>query len=263
MVLLFASVALAEGDEGYDGVRRVISDGKILLELEPDELFIFTTNSKIYEKSFVAREKLIGKYIKEIFPDLKYRIVDWDENGIREQHLVQSGVYPDLFLGNDGIIKKTGMEYDLRLLIEKYNFALDKIDKAYMNIVCDNVTGAVLAIPFENNDRLLFYNKRLFDLKDVPYPTAGMTYDEAYDKAKVLTFGLDFTMCKGYLQHPDHYLTGNQLGLIPLSLTEPNKVELDTPEWNYLVDNLLRFFEIRGNIWTTTDDFFTKGTAAS
>lgn len=259
---------IAEGDQGYGEPRRVYSeDGAVLLELEPDELFIFTTNQKIYEKSTAARERLIGQYIREKFPGLKFRLVHWDDMGIRESNFEISGVYPDLVLelvdrNTTRIIKTYGMDYDLTPLIEKYGFDLDRIDEASMAIVLDRSTGGVLSIPFEINDYILFYNKTIFDKKNEPYPYPGMTYDEAYQKARKLTFGEDLTMYKGYLQHPDQYLKLNQLGLIPFSLTEPNKVVLDTPEWIDIVDNLVRFYDIRGNIWTTTDDFFTRGNVA-
>lgn len=260
--------ALVEG-EGYGDVRRVLAeDGQtVLLELEPDELFIFTTGNKILEKSVAAREKLIGQYIREKFPDLKFRIVNWDDMDIREKNFELSGVYPDMVLelidrNTTRVIKTYGMDYDLTPLIEKYNFDLSRIDEACMALVYDRSTGGVLSIPFEINDYILFYNKTIFDKKNEPYPHAGMTYDEAYEKARKLTFGEELTMYKGYLQHPDQYLKLNQLGLIPFSLTEANKVVLDTPEWLEVVDNLVRFYDIRGNIWTTTDDFFTKGNVA-
>lgn len=274
VLLLISAVAVQANSggvvpgEGYSDVRRIYSDdGQVLLELEPDELFIFTTNSKVLEKSKVARERLIGQYIREKFPNLKFRIVDWDENGIREANFAASGVYPDMVLDLVGrnttrIIKTNGMDYDLTSLIEKYNFDLSRIDEACMAIVYDRSTGGVLAIPFQINDYVLFYNKAVFDKKGVQYPYAGMTYDEAYQKARQLTFGEGITMYKGYLQHPDVYLQHNQMGLIPFSLTEADKVVLNTPEWVELVDNLVRFYDIRGNIWTTTDDFFVNGNVA-
>lgn len=264
---LIRAADVVDGDQGYNEVRQIISDGQVLLKLEPDELFVFTTNQKVYEKSLNAREKLLGQYIKEKFPDLKYKLVHWDDHGIRESNFEESGVYPDLILdlvdrNTTRIIKSYGMQYDLTPLIEKYSFDLDRIDQASMNLVYDRSTGDILSIPFEVNDYILYYNKNIFDLKNEPYPTFGMTYDQAYEKAQKLTFGEGFTMYKGYLQHPDQYLKCNQLGLIPFSLTEPDKIVLDTPEWNYIVDNLMRFYEIRGNIWNSTDDFFAQGTAA-
>jgi len=46
--------AQVEGNEGSRGVRKITSDGKrVLLELQPDELFVFTQLIKKYnEKSF-------------------------------------------------------------------------------------------------------------------------------------------------------------------------------------------------------------------
>jgi len=265
VVLVQAETGGVVEGEGYDGVRRIYGDnGEVLLELQPDELFIFTMNSKILEKSKPAREKLIGQYIREKFPNLKFRIVDWDENGIREANFEKSGVYPDLWfnlVANVSADKNT-MFIDLTELIDKYGFDLSRINEACMAIVKDRGLGQILAIPFQINDYILFYNKTIFDKKGVAYPYAGMTYDEAYAKARTLTFGEGITMYKGYAQHPDFYLQQNQLGLVPLSTTEPNKVVLTTPDWIDLADNLARFYEIRGNKWNSTDDFFVLGTAA-
>jgi multiple sugar transport system substrate-binding protein len=275
LLLLPASGALAalvEG-EGYSGVRKILSeDGStVLLELEPDELFIFVTNNKIMEKSQAARERLLGQYIRERFPDLKFRIVVWDDMGIREKNFEISGVYPDMVLelidrNTTRTIKTYGMDYDLTPLIEKYNFDLSRIDEASMAIVYDRSTGGVLSIPFEINDYILFYNKAIFDKKNEPYPYAGMTYDEAYEKTQRLTFaeevGDKIMSYKGYQQHPDQYMKLNQLGLIPFSLTERDKVVLDTPEWLQVVENMSRFYDIPGNVWNKTDDFWQKGSVA-
>ncbi|MGB4615692.1 MAG: extracellular solute-binding protein, partial [Limnochordia bacterium] len=156
--------------------------------------------------------------------------------------------------------------YDLTPLIEKYNFDLSRIDEASMAIVYDRSTGGVLSIPFEINDYILFYNKAIFDKKNEPYPYAGMTYDEAYEKTQRLTFaeevGDKIMSYKGYQQHPDQYLKLNQLGLIPFSLTERDKVVLDTPEWLQVVENMSRFYDIPGNVWNKTDDFWQKGSVA-
>lgn len=248
-------------------VRQIIKEGEVVLELEPGELFIFTKNQPIYEYAPEAREKLIGQYIKEEFPDVKYKIIDWDENGIREDDFKESGVYPDMVLtlvdrDTTNTIKTYEMDYDLTSLIEDHDFDLDRINKSAMSTVYDRSTGGILAIPFEINDYILFYNKDFFDKQDEPYPTAGMTYDEAYEKAEKLTFQDSARMIKGYLQHPDQYLKLNQKGKIPFSLSEANTVELATDEWLNLVDNIRRFYEIDGNVWNSTDDFFSKGTVA-
>lgn len=274
----------AAEDEGYSEPRQIRDEeGNLLLTLEPNELFIFISNDKIIEKGemettpeqeaqgitgkTLLREKLIGQYIKEVFPNLKYRIVAWDENGIREKYFESSGVYPDLILdlidrNTTRVIKQYDMQYDLTPLIEKYNFDLSQIDEACMAIVKDRGAGAIYSIPFQINDYILFYNKHWFDKKGLPYPTEGMTYDQIYELAKQLTFQDGVRVIKGYLQHPDQYLKLNQKGLIPFSLTERDKVVINTPEWLEVVNNIKRFYEIPQNIWTTTDDFWTQGTVA-
>jgi len=83
-----------------------------------------------------------------------------------------------------------------------------------------------------------------------------------FEKAQRMTFQNGFNQIKGYTQHPDQYLKLNQLGLMPFSLTEPNKVVLYTDEWLNLSENIRRFYKIGGNVWNTTDDFAMYGVAA-
>ena len=83
--------------EKYGYVRQIKKQGKVVLELEPDELFIFTTEFKPYEYSHIAREKAIGQFIKEKFPNLKFKLIHWDDElGIRDDDFIANGVYPDI-----------------------------------------------------------------------------------------------------------------------------------------------------------------------
>jgi len=109
---LVAITSFAHAEAGWiaEAIRGMVNqeeyyseDGAVLLELEPDELFIFTTNQKIYEKSTAARERLIGQYIREKFPRLKNS--DWFTGTIWVFGRVISkypAFYPDLVLGTCG-----------------------------------------------------------------------------------------------------------------------------------------------------------------
>ena len=254
--------------EKYGYVRQIKKQGKVVLELEPDELFIFTTEFKPYEYSHIAREKAIGQFIKEKFPNLKFKLIHWDDElGIRDSDFVDNGVYPDIYLqladrNTTRIMRTYGMEYDMTPLIEKYNFDLDRLNKGSVNIVKDRGAGKIYSIPFQINEYILYYNKDYFDKRGEPYPQLGMTYDEAYEKAIRMTFQDGFNQIKGYSQHPDQYLKLNQRGLIPFSLTERDKVVLDTDDWYNLAENIRRFYKIIGNVWNSTDDFSKSGVAA-
>ena len=263
------TVTINKTTERYGYVRQIKKQGKVVVEFEPDELFIYAPSPKIFEISEIAQEKLLGQYIRKAFPDLKFKIIPWDYKGIQYEDFFQNGVYPDLIVeqpyrNTTRVIKTWGMEYDLTPLIEKYNFDTGRINKASMNIVKDRGAGAgaIYSIPYEINEYILYYNKKFFDMRNEPYPHIGMTYEEAYEKAKRMNFQNGFSQVKGYTQHPDQYLKLNQRGYTPFSLTEPNKVVLATEDWINLANNIRRFYTIPGNVWNTTDDFAKYGVAA-
>ncbi|WP_020576525.1 ABC transporter substrate-binding protein [Actinopolymorpha alba] len=122
--------------------------------------------------------------------------------------------------------------------------------------------GGLYGVPVFVDEYLLFYNKKIFDKFKVAYPTKGMTYDKIYRLATKVTKQDGLDAYKGYMQHPDNYLAFNQLGLYPFLPTqseEPDpseiKVDLTSPGWHRLGDNLYRFLAIPRNGFTTVDDF--------
>jgi len=135
-----------------------------------------------------------------------------------------------------------------------------------MAIIRDRGAGKIYSLPLEINDYILFYNKTLFDDRGVPYPTEGMTYDEAFELAKKMTFFDGYKQIKGWTQHPDQYLLLNQKGLSFFSQTERDKVYITSQEWIELVNNLRRFYDKTqnpGNEWKDVTDFFYNSTAAT
>lgn len=52
-----------------------------------------------------------------------------------------------------------------------------------------SLDGKIYGVPFRKDNNLLFYNKDLFDAKNVEYPKDGMTMDEFYELAKQMTYG--------------------------------------------------------------------------
>lgn len=276
--------AMDPRDKGYAGVRQIRNEnGELLLTLEPNEMLIFVTNERTIDRGAMEvteaqetagitgrdllRERLLGQYIREVFPGLKFRIVAWDEGGLRERHFRLSNVYPDLILDQINrqttrAIKENDMQFDLTPLIREHNLDLSPICPASMATARDRGGHELYSIPFQINHFILFYNKHWFNVRNIPYPTAGMTYDQAFLKARQLTWQEGTRVVKGYFAHPDHYINWNQRGLNPFSQTEPDRVVINTPEWRNLTENLARFYRIPSNIWTTTDDFWTRGDVA-
>lgn len=228
----------------------------------PDnELFIFT-GDQLFNKRYLKEEnfeKLIGQFIRKKFPDIKIKHVQWDNPGRQYQDLVAAGTIPDIILEDARrntyrSIRKYDLQWDMSDLIKKYNFDTNQLNPAMMQQSINTSDGKLYSLPFEGSDYLLFYNKDIFDKFGVDYPKPGMTYDEAYELAKKLTRQEGDITYKGYQQHPEYYMTYNQLSEPALDPNE-DKASLTSSKWVSIVDNLRRFYDIPGNQFTTVKDF--------
>lgn len=253
------SAAPAEAASGLpQGVRRVPNQYGREFLVADDELFIFVANYRPFEVPGFL-EKFIGEPLRRAFPDVKFKLAAWDYP-VRYDDLQAAGVYPDIVIEStrlniDRDLEARGWTYDMTELIAKSALDLSRLNPAAVELVRSRSDGGMYGVPFIIDEFVLLYNKTLFDRFEVPYPHAGMTYDEAYELAKLMTRQVGPVSYKGYMQHADHYLWYNQLGLQPFSMEEPDTVEITTDEWVYLVDNIRRFPSIQGNIFTTTDEF--------
>ncbi len=245
-------------DDLPESVRRVPNEYGEEFLVADDELFIFVANYRPFEVPGFL-EKFIGEPLRKAFPDVKFKLAVWDYP-VRYDDLQAAGVIPDIVIDStrlniDRDLESRGWAYDMTELIKKSGLDLSKLNPAAVELVRSRSDGGMYGVPFIIDEFVLLYNKTLFDRFGVPYPRAGMTYDEAYELAKQMTRQVGPVSYKGYMQHADHYLWYNQLGLQPFSMEEPDTVEITTDEWVYLVDNIRRFPSIQGNVFTTTDEF--------
>ncbi|MCR8631268.1 ABC transporter substrate-binding protein [Paenibacillus radicis (ex Xue et al. 2023)] len=262
----FSLILLAGCEQGLVS-NPVASVEKKSVDPSPEnEIFIYTVNPPFYAKEEYF-DKQIGQFIRKKFPNTTIKHVHWDNPGRQYQDLIAAGTIPDIIIDNTRMnvqrwIIDNDLQYDIRDLIKKYNFDTSKLNPALMAQM-GNLTkeGKIYGLPFNNNDFVLFYNKDIFDKFGVEYPKDGMTYDEAYEKAKKLTRVEGEITYKGYSQNPGHYMNYNQLSLSPLSQTE-DKASMNNPEWRKAVDNLRRFYDIPANQFDTVETFASKGNIA-
>ena len=249
-----------------------IPAGEESFEVCEDEFFVFTANFKPWENEGVF-DKYIGDPIRAQFPGVDLKFAAWGEP-IRYQDIVDAGVVPDLVLEDprrriDRDLEPIGWVQDMSGMIADSEIDLEQLNQAAVEQVRSRSDGGMYGVPLFVNERLLFYNKKIFDKLDVRYPEPGMTYDEAYRKAKRLTKQVGLDAYKGYLQHPDNYLEFNQRGLYPFLPTgsenpapEDVKVNVTSEAWMDLGRNLERFLLIPRNIFTSVDDFAVTGKVA-
>ncbi|MDF2962653.1 MAG: extracellular solute-binding protein family 1 [Paenibacillus sp.] len=259
--LVASSFLLLAGCLGGGGTIEEMSTNKTVVPSPDNELFIFT-GDQLFNKRYAKEEnfdQLIGQFIKNKFPDIKIKHIQWDNPGRRYEDLVAAGTIPDIILEDSRrntyrSIRKNKLEWDMTELVKKYNFDTGKLNPAWMQHSINSSDGKLYSLPFEGSEYLLYYNKDIFDKFGVDYPKPGMTYDEVYELTKKLTRQEGDITYKGYQQHPAYYLTLNQLSAPALDPDE-DKASMVSDKWVRLVDNLRRFYDIPGNQFTTVKDF--------
>src|SRR5690625_4140316 len=141
------------------------------------------------------------------------------------------GVVLDILLAPDfrylPVYNEVELAYDMTEFIEMYQFDLDRYDQNFLDIVRSySPDGELWGLPYMQNKGALHYNKEIFDLFGVEYPTDDMTYEEIFDLAKLVTGERDGTYYTGMVMpSPDRYL------FPPLGLT---LLDPETDEPRYL-----------------------------
>ncbi|GLY75251.1 ABC transporter substrate-binding protein [Actinoallomurus iriomotensis] len=259
-------------DDCTDGVN-VPNRYNVPFCVKKDEVFIFAANYKPFEANADGQREaesvfnnVIGNKLRQAFPNLKIKYATWDYP-VRYEDLQAAGVVPDIILDNPyqriaRDLKPRGWVQDMTSMVQQAGLDLSKLNQGAVEQVKSRSEGKLYGVPVFEDDYVLYYNKKIFDKFGVKYPKSGMTYDQIYKLAKKLTRQVGTDAYKGYMQHPDQYLQYNQSGLYPFTPTdswtpkpEDAKVDLTTPGWQELGDNLNRFLSIPHNGFTTVDDF--------
>ncbi|WP_405068211.1 extracellular solute-binding protein [Kribbella sp. NBC_01510] len=240
-----------------------------------DELFIFAANFKPFElggdddgrESTRYFDAVYGDAIRARFPGVKIKYATWDYP-IRYEDIAKTTRVPDLILEDprlriDRDLEPLGWVQDMTALVQQAGIDLTTLNVGSVEQVKSRSDGGLYGVPVFIDESLLFYNKLIFDKFQVRYPGLGSTYDDVYKLAQRLTRQDGLDHYKGYMQHPDNYLVMNQLGVYPFvpgsseqPAPEDVKVNLTSPEWKTLANNLYRFLMIPRNNFTTVDDFF-------
>ena len=272
LVLIPASAS--EKPKKATGSTDIPNKYNVPFSIDDDEVLILGVNYKPFENTTASNhenadrffEEVMGKKLRQAFPDVRIKYVTWDFP-LRYEDLDAAGICPDIILENP----RSGMERDLRSrgwvgditeMLGQKDLDLSKLNKAAVEQLKAHSSGGIYGVPIFIDDYYLFYNKKIFDMRHVPYPKSGMTYEQAYLKAKMLTFQHGLDGYKGYQQHPDHYLNLNQFGLNPFLPTnsenpapEDVKVNITSLQWVLLARNMDRFLTIKRNTFTTPNDF--------
>lgn len=176
-----------------------------------------------------AFDKLF-KDIDEKLPNINVELVDSQAQLEPLQELNAKQIVPDIIFANWGIdaLQELDMIEPLDGLVESHEFDLSGIDPsiiAYWRLV--DSEGRLLGMPTASDNYALFYNKEVFDLFGVPYPTEDLTWDAMVDLAKKLTGERDGIQYHGLEMGPG--FAGTE-ALVPLKQLNVNLTDPETGE---------------------------------
>ena len=130
-------------------------------------------------------------------PDIKVELLHIPQNYFQKVHLLfASNTAPDVIFMNNQylpIYANAGVLEDLTPYADELEF-----DKFYPKALKTlSWEGKVYGVPRDISSLVIYYNKNLFDKKEVGYPKKGWSYEQFLDTAKNLTnlpdvFGVSF-----------------------------------------------------------------------
>lgn len=162
------------------------------------------------QDDWVAWTRETAKLYEELNPDVKVEVTAGNMENLLV--MVASGVYPDIIHTDGGTLPEYA-ELNLLLPLNALvstdpTFTLDD----YFPALIDSVTwkGEIYALPRAWGAVALVYNKDLFDMAGVLYPTEAWTWDDLVDAGQKLTYdtnGDSFSDTFGFM---DSWGNGNR-----------------------------------------------------
>jgi len=250
----------ASGPDQSDASQLQSSSGKANFKKlgdEPLTLTFYNTSGTFPDVEFYT---LIADPIKKKYPNVTIERITPAANTTLEE--VLSTHVPDIIYSSSSShqrVIRTGVYEDLRELIERHQFDLGRIKPILLDYIKEITAGkgdALIALPFNANQHILYYNKDIFDKFGVEYPPdRQLTWDETLEIAAKLTRTDNGTH---YIGLSVDNLTGLAKGLGLRYLDrETGNAALDTPDWLRTFELQKRILDIPG--YVTPDGFWNWG----
>ncbi|WP_248924295.1 ABC transporter substrate-binding protein [Paenibacillus hamazuiensis] len=197
---------------------------------EPVTLKFYNSSGTFTNTEF---KTFIAEPVHKRFPNITVERIE-PPTGTTPEDFFTSGADPDLIYSSSTTHSKLialGVLQDLRDYIKKYNFDESRIKPFLYNYAKGlSGKGEVLAIPFNSNQHILYYNKDIFDKFGVPYPSdQQMTWEQAIELGQKLTRTENGVSYVGIdAEGPIGLAKSLALPIIDL---KTNKSVLNSPDW--------------------------------
>lgn len=132
--------------------------------------------------------KKIASKFEETHPNIKIeqQYAPWNDYFDKLQTQWAGNSSPDvMFLTNVPSYASKGVLEDLGPYIKQNNYKIDDYYPEALKLFQYN--GKLYGVPRDNDTKVLFYNKKLFDEAKLPYPDKNLTWDKLVELAKKLT----------------------------------------------------------------------------
>lgn len=142
--------------------------------------------------------------VEKALPHIKLEWVDANVGLVEQvEELLAKGTVPDMWVGSGAaqlrIMQKYEMDYALDELFASHDYDWGRIDPKIEQFVRNQVHDKQMyMIPLYQGADSLYYNKDIFDLFGVNYPTDNMTWDEVRELAAKVTGEKNGKMYRGF-----------------------------------------------------------------
>jgi len=147
---------------------------------EPVKLIMAQKWSEINEADF---NLYIVEPLKSKYPHITIELM----KGENIPEMIAGGIIPDVIATWVNLIsdyQELDLTEDMTPLIQKHGLNLDRFEPNFLETIRGYDRKGLVALPYDSNFNLIYYNKDIFDQFGAPYPQDGMTWDETVELAK-------------------------------------------------------------------------------
>ncbi|MFE5321384.1 ABC transporter substrate-binding protein [Paenibacillus sp. NPDC056579] len=245
-LMLTAACNGGVGGGAKEGTGTSPEEAKTKVEDRKAEITFYLTSNNITEDTFNQR---YGNKIRERFPNYTIKYI-MQTNSQTLPGLITAGSVVDIIITSDAFtpifITPYNLQYDLTDLIKQNKTDLTQFEPSTIELQRAIANGGIWGLPFGINSASLMYNRDIFDKFGVPYPKAGMTWDQVYELARTMTRSEGGVQYKGLVMSFQHLLYMNQHSAANVD-AKTNKVVMTDENFRKAFLNLARFYQIPGN----------------
>ncbi|TNJ67851.1 extracellular solute-binding protein [Paenibacillus hemerocallicola] len=199
-----------------------------------------------YDEQFA---ETLSRHVKNKYPNVTLDMLN-SNGGNKLDNLLASNMIPDIIFTYNGNLKSykdKGLLYDLKSLMKEANVPEERFEANYMADIRNAVDGnAINGLPYETTFHALFYNKGIFDMFGVPYPKAGMTWDDVYELAKRVTRQEGGVQYRGVDPGSGVIWISQPLSIAAVDY-RTEKASVKSDQWRMIFELVKKMYDIPGN----------------